>query len=168
MKKSLGLFVLVLLALTACSPSSRVAEPGDVGDQVMTIIEDMDDMSKEDFRSVFMTYDEMQDLANNKDAIKENKARKLLKMIDKSQWNDDIDTSFEWIKKNGSRFKIKWSEIQFVDFEYQMDEKLGLKTCSGKVTFKSRGKKYEMNSKSIFDGKGYCLVSLRGPSKLLK
>jgi len=33
------------------------------------------------------------------------------------------------------------------------------------VTFKSGGKKYVANSVSIWDGSGYCLVSLSGPYK---
>ena len=163
MKKTIGLFALAFIVLTACGPSSRVSEPEDVSDQVMDILEDLDDMSKEDFRDAFMTYDEMQDLAEDTDVITDKDARKRLKKMKESELKKDMDKGFARILEKGSELKIKWADIEFVDFEYEVEKRRGMKACGGKVTFKSGKKKYNMRSVSIYDGSGYCLVSLGGP-----
>ncbi|MCR9173435.1 MAG: hypothetical protein NXI10_13120 [bacterium] len=163
MKKIIGLFALSFLVLTACGPSSRVSDPEDIADQVMDIIEDMDDMSKEDFRDEFMTFDEFQDLAEDEEVVTEKEARKRIKEMKESDRNEDLDKDFARIVERGSKHKIKWDEIEFVDFEYEVEKDRGMKACGGKVIFKSGSKKYSMSTVSIYDGSGYCLVSLRGP-----
>lgn len=163
MKKTIGLFALAFIVLTACGPSSRVSEPEDVSDQVMDILEDLDDMSKEDFRDAFMTYDEMQYLAEDTDVITDKDARKRLKKMKESELKKDMDKGFARILEKGSELKIKWADIEFVDFEYEVEKRRGMKACGGMVTFKSGKKKYNMRSVSIYDGSGYCLVSLGGP-----
>ena len=80
-----------------------------------------------------------------------------------SELKKDLDKGFARILEKGSELKIKWADIEFVDFEYEVEKRRGMKACGGKVTFKSGKKKYNMRSVSIYDGSGYCLVSLGGP-----
>ncbi|XOV68744.1 MAG: hypothetical protein ACFHU9_06095 [Fluviicola sp.] len=165
MKKTIGLFALAFIVLTACGPSSRVSDPEDVGDQVMNILEDLDDMSKEDFKENFLSFEEMQELAEDKEVITDADMRKRIKKRKESDYNEDMDKRFSRIIENGSELGIKWSEIEFVDFEYEVEKRGGMKGCGGKVIFKSGGKKFQVNSTSIFDGSGYCLMTLSGPRK---
>lgn len=165
MKKTIGLLVLSVLVLTACGPSSRVSDPEDVADQVMDILEDMGDMSKEDFREEFLTFDELQDLAEDEEAITKSLARKRLKERKESDFNEDLDKSFSRLIERGAEYDIEWDDIEFVDFEYKVDKNDGIKACGGRVIFKSGNKKYTASSVSIWDGSGYCLLSLSGPFK---
>jgi hypothetical protein len=165
MKKSIGLFAIMFLVLTACGPSSRVSEPEDISDQVMDIITELDDMSKEDFKEEFMSFDEVQDLADDEDLIKDSKVRKQMKKMKESEVNEDYERSFARIIEEGSENKIEWSEAEFVDFEYEVSSNGGMKSCRGKVIFKVGSKKYSMRSNSIYDGSGYCLVRLSGPNE---
>lgn len=165
MKKTIGLFALAFIVLTACGPSSRVSEPEDVSDQVMDILEDLDDMSKEDFKEHFLTLDEMKDLAEDEEVITESELRKAIKKRKESDYNEDIEKGFSRIIERGSELGIKWSEIEFVDFEYEVEKRGGMKACGGNVIFKSGGKKFSVRSMSVYDGSGYCLMQISSPRK---
>ena len=165
MKKTIGLFALAFIVLTACGPSSRVSEPEDVADQVMDILEDLDDMSKEDFKEHFLSLEEFKEMAEDKEIITDADLRKAIKKRKESEYNEGIEKGFSRIIEKGSELKIKWDEIEFVDFEYEVEKRGGMKGCGGRVIFKSGGKKYSVRSMSIYDGSGYCLMQISSPRK---
>lgn len=163
MKITICLLLISGVFLVACGSDVRVSDPEDIGEQVMDILEDMDDMSKEDFREEFMTVEDIRELGQDEDLIKDEKGRNRLTKITKSDRDKDLDKSFTKIVERGTEYGIKWSDIEFEDFAYEVETKRGVKMCEGKLTFKHNNASYELKSISIYDGSGYCLVQLRGP-----
>lgn len=163
MKIYIGFIALLVLFITSCGSDSSVSDPEDIGPQVMDLLEELDDMSKGDYSEYFMTLEEVRELGENEDVIKDEAGRNRLTKMTKDDRNKELDRSFSRLIETGSEYGIKWSEVEFVDFAYEVETQRGIKSCRGELTFKHGSKKYEVRTISIFDGSNYCLVEVGRP-----
>ena len=165
MKKIYALFLLPGLFLASCGSGTSVSDPEDIGPQVMEILEDLDDMSKEEFKEYFMSLEDIRELGEDEDLIKDEDGRNFLTKIEKDEYTEDLERGFTRVIENGSEQGIKWSEIEFDDFSYKIETRNGIKGCDGELTFKHGGDSYQVRTTSIWDGSGYNLLSIKGPRK---
>lgn len=165
MKKIYALFLVSGLFLTSCGSGTSVSDPEDIGPQVMDILEDLDGMSKEDFKEYFMSLEDIRELGEDEDIIKDEDGRNRLTKMTKSDRDEDLDKTFTRLIENGSELEIKWGDVEFDDFSYEVDSNKGLKICSGELTFKEGSDRFKVRTTSIWDGSGYNLIQLRGPYK---
>jgi len=165
MKIYIGLIVLLTLFISSCGSDSSVSDPEDVGPQVMDLLEDLGDLSKEDFRDYFMTLEEVRELGENEDVIKDEDGRNRLTKMTKEDRDKELDRSFSRLIETGSELGIKWSEVEMDDFAYEVETKRGIKSCRGELTFKHGSDKFVVRTISIFDGSDYCLVEVGRPRK---
>lgn len=157
----LSLSVSVLLV--SCGSGTSVSDPEEIGEQVMDIVNDFDDMSKEDFRDRFMSMDEIRELGKNETVVKDENGRNRLTKMNESDRTRDLDRGYDQIKENVARYDIDMAGAEYDDFAYEVKTKRGIKTVRGELYFKSDGKRYRMRTTSIYDGSGYNLVQLDGP-----
>ncbi len=165
MKKIFGLLFIVGITLSSCGSSTSVSQPEEVGEQVMDLLKDMDDMSLEDFKEYFISLEEIRDMSKDPDLVKDEEGRNRLSKLTKEEYNEGLSRSFSQLVEKGSELKIKWSEIEFEDFTYEVDTQGGLKSCNGKLLFKYDGNSYQVRTYSVFDGSGYSLANVRSVRK---
>lgn len=165
MKLTTAIFALLLLFITSCGHSPGVSEPEDVGEQVTDILSDLDDMSEEEFGECFMSLEDIRELGEDDDVIKDKDMRNRLTKMTKEDRNKGIERAYERLKEKGKEFKIVWDEIEMDDFSYEVESEKGMKVCEGNLMIKQGGKKYRIRTVSLFDGSDYNLIEMRGPYK---
>ena len=160
------LYIFLLCAFISCKEESKsFVNPDDVGKKVFSVLKGLNYMSLEDFKKSYVTYEEINELANDSDAPIGGYNRGNLKSITQKTFDEIMSKDYNEIKSEALRFGIQWDKISFIAFKHRIqddiDNKNG-KVLIGETYFKNyNGETYFILSASLFDGNGYRLVKIQ-------
>ena len=158
-----------LLTLISCQPAS-IKEPEQIGRQVFKILKNIDDNSKEDYISNFLSIEEIQQLATNEKLVKDADTRNEMTSITKEEWNKRIEMDYNRIQIKSKEYGINWNNIEYLVFpNIPINEGELIKGCHGELFFKCKGKSFKVNVTSFWNSREYRLLTIenltRGPDK---
>jgi len=157
---TLFFFLLTAVTLGGCKSKEKVSEPKDIGPQVMDILEEMNDLTRPEFPERFITYNALQEIANNKKLVTDEEQRRSLRSATKKDMKTRYNIMHRRLKLSGKQYGINWEKIKFCSFTHKIEKRGGAKFCYGKLTFKFRSSKFSVQTSSIFDGSHYALTSI--------
>lgn len=157
------LFVSIAL-LSSCNLDIHTVEnPEEIGHHVFAILEDLDEMNNDVFRSHFLTVDEYHSAAKMEGLSKQ--IQNNLNSTTLDEHNERIDKFYDAIISKSSKQKIKWSQIEYEDFQFEIETNGGLKMCYGQLVFRYRDQLFEVKINTIKTKDGYGIDEI---SKLRK
>jgi len=138
-----------------------VVNPEDIGKVVFEIIQDFEEMSIKDFEEKVITYQELQDLANNPKARLGEQFKADFKSITPAIYEQTMQNDYAGLKDTSSKHEIDWYKIQFVEFIHEEMEFDGVKGVQGETYFKNTDNKiYFIKSMAFYDGEKYVIVKM--------
>jgi hypothetical protein len=174
---------LVLIVLSSCTKSKEEnaapkeekvisvkgqVNPEDLGKEVFNIVSDFDGLVQEDFNKKVITYQELQNLANNPKAKLGEHFRADFKSITSDIYEEVMQRDYNSIKDAAASSKINLDKIEFVTFVHKLMEFDEVKGVLGETYFKNTDDKvYFVKSMAFHDGEKYVLVKVEDiePSK---
>jgi hypothetical protein len=158
-------FLFVSMALfSSCDLNIHTVEKAeDIGHHVFAILEDLDDINVDVFRSHFLTVDEYHSIAKTEGLSKiyQNK----LKSTTAKEHDERIDNYYDKLVSKSSKPKIRWSQIEYEDFQYEIETKNGLKMCYGQLIFRYDDERYTIKINAIHTKEGYGIHEILKPKK---
>lgn len=149
------LLTLILITLFSCS-TKGIKEPERIGFQVLVILKNLDKNGKQGYIDSHCTYGQIKKFVHPE------------KIGNREDWILYIEDRYTKIKKFGHRWNIDWQAIEYVDFDFEINEKRGVKECEGVLHFKFKdGLRYQYNIEatlkvsSILRNNVYQLAELR-------
>lgn len=151
-----------IFVLSSCSSKDRVSKPDEIGEQVVNLLDEMDDLTMSEFSDYFMSAGDMRKMGENKDLKLDPEVRKALKNTTKNQVKLRHTFMFNRLKRKGRRLGIGWADIKLSDFNYETENPDDSYVLRGALVFRDGKRKFKVRTTSVFDGKNYYLVGLEG------
>lgn len=152
--------ISIVIAISSCSGGTSTSDPEKIGKEVFGIIKKISSDSKSDYIDNFFSIKDYRDLGKNKKVIRDEETRNEMTSMTKRRWEEQIENDYNRIKEKGATAGIKWDEIEYLDFIYEVEDDDEGELCFGKLYFEFDNDSYSVESISIFDGKDYQLVEI--------
>ena len=152
--------ILIVVNLFSCTSIKKVQEPEDVGLYAFNLLKSLNQTTKADYVNRFLTIEEIRELAKNEEIVTNQETRNEFKSIKKDEWIGDIEDDYYELKQDGGENGIKWSEVEYLDFVYELEDKDGITGCEGELFFKYKDVSYSVDLLAIYNGVEYKLVEL--------
>ena len=109
MKRTILLSIVVLssILMTSCGAKDRVSNPEDIGEQVIDLLEEMDDLTLAEFEAYFITVEDLHELANNEDLVSVERQQKALLKTSEEYLKQRYKFMYDRLKKSGKKKKLK-------------------------------------------------------------
>lgn len=161
-KKNVMRVIMLIIAvnLISCDSTKKATEPEDIGMYAFELLKTLSQTTKSDYVNSFLTIEEIRELGKNEVVVTDPNTRNELTSMPKEEWVEDIEDDYNELKQDGGENGIKWAEIEYLDFVYEMDNEGGIKVCEGELFFKYKEDSYSVDLAAIFDGTEYKLVEL--------
>ncbi|SES83469.1 hypothetical protein SAMN05444285_102221 [Draconibacterium orientale] len=161
-KKNVMRVIMLIIAvnLISCDSIKKATEPEDIGMYAFELLKTLSQTTKSDYVNSFLTIEEIRVLGKNEVVVTDSDTRNELTSMPKEEWVEDIEDDYNELKQDGGENGIKWAEIEYLDFVYEMDNEGGIKVCEGELFFKYKEDSYSVDLAAIFDGTEYKLVEL--------
>lgn len=165
------LFKLFAILLTVAISASctfdfkTVDNAEDIGPQVFAVLEDMDEMTKSQFRQHFLNIEDIHAMAKNESLGMSKEMSNFFLAQDKKEYDEDMNDNFKKIDKKGTKYGIEWTQIKYVKFTSKIRSKGEIKQCDGEMTFKYRKTPYLVETRSLYNGTGWSLLKIGKPKK---
>jgi hypothetical protein len=156
---------LVFLFASCGGELKTVDKPEDIGPQVFAILEDLDEMTKPQYRQHFLTIEDIHAMAKNESLGMSKEMSDFFLAQDKEEYDKDLNDDFKKINKKGSKHGIDWTQIEYINFTSEIRTKGKVKQCDGEMKFKYRKNPYVIETRSLYDGKGWSLLKIGKPKK---
>lgn len=163
--QSFAVISLVFLFASCGGALKTVDNPEDIGHQVFAVLEDMDEMTKPQFRQHFLTIEDIHAMAKNKSLGMSKEMSDFFLAQDKEEYDKDLNDNFKKINKKGAKYGIDWMQIEYVSFTSEIRIKGKIKQCDGELKFKYRKAPYAVETRSLYDGTGWSLLKIGKPKK---
>ena len=163
--QSFAVLSVVFLFASCGGELKTVDKPEDIGPQVFAVLEDMDEMTKAQFRQHFLTIEDIHAMAKNKSLGMSEEMSDFFLAQDKKEYDEDLDEGFKKIGKKGKKLGIEWTQIEYVKFTSKIRIKGEIKQCDGEMTFKYRKIPFVIETQSLYDGTGWSLLNIGKPKK---
>ncbi len=161
MRRTLFFFLLFVIGSAGCNSKEKVSDPEDIGQQAMSILERMNDLTRPEFAEHFISWNDLNTLLPEK-VQNDEEAKRAMFFPTKQEMKTRYNFMHRRLKALGKRFGINWDKISFVAFRHKT-EKLGdLTFCYGQLTFKYRSTNFSIETTSMYDGSHYFLSGLSG------
>lgn len=134
--KKLGYFIAVLCSVysfTSCESGSEIM-PSTSGKYVFNILQTLDTLDKESFRSNFITLGVIRESLKGID-IKEDFRWRISEM-DVAQYNSEIEGIYDEITEEAMNYSIRWKDIEYVYYEYNFVKNKDITAYYGDLYFK--------------------------------
>ena len=153
--------LLLAIILTGCEKKQVSHTPKEISSKVFEMLQNFDKKSVADYKEDVITFEELKDLANDKDIPLDEMVRNDFKATGTKDFEESIARDFGGITADGAQYKIEWSKIKFVSFKEQIQE-MGIgKAVLIEIYFTSQdSRKFFIKAVGIFDGKGYRLIKV--------
>ena len=158
-------FLLVITIISISCSNTKIKEPEQIGKQVFEILKKMNTDNKQLYINNFITIEEIRELAKKEKVITDESTRNEMSSIRKEEWLEEIEWSYNAIKKEAIEYGISWQNIEYLDFVYEIDTSDGMKICEGELFIKYNNNIYKFETISIFDGNEYKLIEIDGVYK---
>lgn len=161
-KENLMKVIIIIIAISfiSCDTTEKTPEPEDVGMYAFKLLNTLSQTTKIDYVNSFMTIEEIRELGKNEEVVTDPDTRNQMTSMEKEEWNGDTEDDYNELKQDGEECGIKWSEIEYLDFVYELDNYDGAIFCIGDLFFKYKDNSYSVGLISIFDGNEYKLIGL--------
>ncbi|MCU4166684.1 hypothetical protein [Carboxylicivirga caseinilyticus] len=163
MNKITSLCVIVTLIavnLVSCDSYKKMNEPEDVGMYAFKLLNSLSQTTKSDYVNSFLTIEELRELGKNEEVITDPEARNHITSIKKKEWVEDIENDYNKLKQDGGKNGIKWTNIEYLDFVYELNIEGGGTVCEGELFFKYKDYSYSVDLTAVFDGNEYKIIEL--------
>jgi hypothetical protein len=159
MKKFNPLLILIAILFVSCGKERKVMlQPAEVGDKVFKLLKDMNKISAPEFADRVITYGEIKNLREDKDAPLGDYLRSELHTITPETFKSVSTSEYNEIKTKGTQYGIDWDKIAFVSMKHDFQMADEGKILLAETYFKNTdGKVYFVKAAAFFDGKGYIL-----------
>lgn len=148
------------MLILGCS-EKKIETPEDIGNQVLDILHDLDELSESEYLTHFITADQLHSIARDTNLVKQQAGKIALLSVTQESMKTRNIGDFKMLKQVGKTLKIDWKNIRSLRFEFQTDRfNKGARFCFGTLTFEHKGKKYSVSTTSIFNGEEYLLTSI--------
>lgn len=165
MKRTLFFFLLTAAVLVSCKSKEKVATPDDIGLQVMGILEDMNNLSRAEFRDFFVSASTLHEIADDKKLVIDEEQRRSLSNTTRKEMKVRYNFMYRRLKSAGKRRGINWERIKFHSFSHKTEKLGGVKFCYGVLEFKYNGRHFSLETTSVYDGSDYLLVGIHNLRK---
>lgn len=159
------LFLAAVLCLNGCN-SNSVKDPEQIGRQVFNFLSKLNKETKADYVNHFISIEEIRELGKNEDIISNVDLRNELTSIRKNDWIKALENNYNELKTSGAEKGIRWENIEYLDFVYEVKIENTIKSVDGDLYFKEDEVTYKLKVFSIFDGKEYKLMTLKKVKKV--
>lgn len=155
-------FVLVLAVIfTGCEEKKVSHTPEEISKKVFEMLQNFDKKTLSDYKEDIITYNELKDLADDKDIPLDEMVRNDFKATGTKDYDEAMARDFGGLTADGSQYKIDWSKIKFIEFKEQIQEMGVGKAVLIEIFFSSENNsKFSIKAVGIFDGKGYRLIKV--------
>jgi hypothetical protein len=159
MKKVTPLLILVSILFVSCAQERKVMiQPADVGEKFYKLLKDMNKISAGEFADRVITYDEIKNLREDKEAPLGDYLRGELHSITPETFKSVTTAEYNEIKTKGTQYGINWDKITFVSMKHDFQMVDEGKILLAETYFKNTdGKIYFVKAAAFFEGKGYVL-----------
>ena len=159
MTKSMKIKLSLLLLVSICTISScsvKITEPEEIGTVTFDILTELKSINKDEFISYFASAETLNELADN--MCSDDSWKELLKSLTPERCKEEYGSDLNELKEAGIKNNITWSDIEFLDFIYEKEEKACVSDIVGKVYFKHNGKTYTVVAGAVYIGDRYQLT----------
>jgi len=153
-------FLFAILFLVGCESKEKVVTPEEVGPQVMKILVEMDNISRAEFRSHFISARSIRNIAKNKKLVMDKERRYAMSQVSRRDVKRRYNHMRRRLRSKGKRKGIHWSQIKRVSFRHEIEEFGGAKYSRGVLVFTSNGRKFSVQTAAIYNGSGYSLIGI--------
>jgi len=153
------IIVTNIIILVSCGKES-IQDPEAIGKNTFEILQNIDQYSLEEYKSNLISINELRELAKNEDVITKESKRNILSKIPIEKWNEQIEEDYNKLIEIGAEDEINWSQIEFLDYIYQIKTDSGAKETYGTLSFKFNNKKYNVKINSIYDGNEFKIIAI--------
>jgi hypothetical protein len=154
------IMLIIAVNLISCDSIKKATEPEDIGMYAFELLKTLSQTSKSDYVNNFLTIEELRELAKNEEVVTDPYILNEFTSMLKQEWVEDIEDDYGDLKQDGGEYGIKWAEIEYLDFVYEMNNEGGIKFCEGELFFEFKEDLYSVELAAIFDGTEYKLVEL--------
>lgn len=163
--QSFTVLSIVFLFASCGGKLKTVDKIEDIGLQVFAVLEDMDEMTKAQFRQHFLTIEDIHAMAKNESLGMSKEMSDFFLAQDKEEFDKDLNDSFKKIDKKGEKLGIEWTQIEYEKFTSKIRNKGQVKQCEGEMTFNYRKRLYVVETRSLYEGTGWSLLKIGKPKK---
>lgn len=154
---TLSFLLAFALVFHSCNITSS-SEPEDVGKKAFSAIKKLSTDNQLRYMENFITIEELRKIGSSENGHESSPGHNRLTSITKEEWTTDINEKYIEAKKKGASYGINWTEIEYLDYIYKVDELEGLKVMSGELYFKYSETSYKMRVSAIWTGREYKIV----------
>jgi hypothetical protein len=165
--QSFAVLSVVFLFASCGGEIKTVDKPADIGPQVFAVLEDMDEMTKDQFRQHFLTIEDIHAMAKDENLGMSKEMSAFFLAQNKKEYDEDLNEDFKKIDKKGKKLGIEWTQIEYVKFTSKIRIKGEIKQCDGEMTFKYRKTHFVVDTRSLYDESGWSLLNIGKPKKSL-
>lgn len=144
--------------LAGCS--NKISEPEDIGPQVIDILADLDDESRQEFAKHFISIKKIHALANDRTSSLDESRRREFLFTSASDLKTRYALMRKGLKIEGERLGVTWSDISKEGFNKRLREYGGTNYVHGELRFRSNGLRFSVSTLSLFDGEEYLLIAI--------
>lgn len=161
---------LIYVVTSSCSNQIKVKGPDELGFLVFEMLEEFDDISSDDFLKKIISYEDLIQMASNPDVIEYEETRKEILNLTEAEWKEDVIDDYNSIKSKAVFHEIKWTNIKYSNFDYEIKYWEGVKKIEGKLIFKKKVNyfleiTYSVKVESVYDGKYYKILYIHSLMK---
>lgn len=160
MQKNLLFFLAILIISCSNKPTKGVLQPDEIGKYTFLLLKNISTISKDEFMSKLLSVEEIRIMGQNKDLIPDSEVRNELTSLERSEVEGDRMNNYNELKTSGAENGLKWTEIKYLDYVYEVDEEDGLDFYTGKLYFEEGKKRCSVNLTSLYDGNVYQLIHI--------
>lgn len=151
---------IIIINIFSCVSIKKQKEPEDIGLYAFNILKNLSQTIKSDYVNSFLTIEDIRELGRNEEIAISQDTRNDLTSIKKEEWNDDIESDFNELKQDAGEIGLKWTDIEYLDFVYEIEEEDGISICEGELFFKYNEISFSVDVTAVFNGEEYKLIEL--------
>ena len=145
--------------------TQELIEPEEIGIQVFEILKNITTSSKKEFYGNYISIESLHEMCKNKGLLTDNRAREVFSEMTSKEWEEHLEKDYINIKRTGGTNGIKWKDIEYLDYVYRLDKKLGITEVYGEMFFQFKNENYSIISRSLFYQNKYQINRIYPPKK---
>ena len=146
--------------LISCS-ETKIQDPEKIGDQAFAVLQQLDEDNLDDFKSEFISPDKIREMGESDILVKSSNTRKEMQSLTDEDYDSVMTSDFKNLQSRGKIFKIDWSNIEKLNYDYSKLIESGVEGVSGQLHFKHLETEYTVLVRAIWDGEGYHLSKIQ-------
>lgn len=157
--KKLFYLIVVIFSFVACNEetdsenNSESFDANDVEAKTMNALKTLNDEPNSELLKYYLSLEEFRSLAENEDVFITDDGRNHASSFSKDDYQklgDKLIRVLVNVRRDGAKFNIDWSKIEFYDYTYIRSNDDGFRDAKiGKLQFTFNEKQYEVKVKSI-------------------